>query len=200
MKFLFAVCVNACVAVSALAVSHAALAQAAANEKEKSKDLSVKLYGESTAPAAAKEAVKETAKEGVKDAPKETAKAAESEGGTTIIRCVDRGRVTFTNGKCETGQAQTGGVQRSAPAQNQITRSTTGQAPKPLAALPPLYETVQATSGTAGYELREQCGKLNSQLARLDAQAQLALPKPEPEANRKRREDIERKKFSLRCP
>jgi hypothetical protein len=196
MKFLFAVCVNACVAVSALAVSHAALAQAAANEKEKSKDLSVKLYGESTAPAAAKDA----AKEGVKDAPKETAKAAESEGGTTIIRCVDRGRVTFTNGKCETGQAQTGGVQRSAPAQNQITRSTTGQAPKPLAALPPLYETVQATSGTAGYELREQCGKLNSQLARLDAQAQLALPKPEPEANRKRREDIERKKFSLRCP
>lgn len=152
--------------------------------KDAGKDLSVKLYSEATPVPAAK-------------AP---AKAAEAEAASTnIVRCVDKGRVTFTNGKCETGQAQATAVQRGAPAQNQITRSAAGQPPKPLAALPPLYDTVQATSSTAGYELREQCAKLDNQLARLDAQAALALPKPEPEANRKRREDIERKKFSLRC-
>jgi hypothetical protein len=152
--------------------------------KDVGKDLSVKLYSETPPVPAAKAPVK----------------AAEAEpGDTNIVRCVDKGRVTFTNGKCETGQAQATAVRRSAPAENQITRSAAGQPPKPLAALPPLYETVQATSGTAGYELREQCAKLDSQLARLDAQAALALPKPEPETNRKRREDIERKKFSLRC-
>ncbi|MFM2399960.1 MAG: hypothetical protein RL341_2117, partial [Pseudomonadota bacterium] len=84
---------------------------------------------------------------------------------------------------------------------NQLTRSgASGTQPKPLAALPPLYETVQANNATAGYELREQCAKLDGQLGRLDAQAQLALPKAEPEANRKKREELQRKRHSLRCP
>jgi hypothetical protein len=151
-----------------------------------SKDLSATLYEQAKpSPATAKAAVK----------------TGDEAGSSAIIRCVANGRVTFTNTKCETGQTATGAIAtRKAPAENQLTRSTGPASPKPLAALPPLYDTVQPNNSTAGYELREQCAKLNGQLARLDSQAQLALPKPEPEANRKKREDIERKKFSLRCP
>jgi hypothetical protein len=160
--------------------------QCAFAQSAQGNDLSVKLYGESA-----------------KTDKKVEAPAKEPEQGasSTIIRCVNNGRVTFTNSKCESGAAQAAPVRRAEPAANQLTRSgTSGAAPKPLAALPPLYETVQATSGTAGYELREQCAKLDSQLGRLDSQAQLALPKAEPEANRKKREELQRKRHALRCP
>jgi hypothetical protein len=148
------------------------------------KDLSIKLYDEAKPP---------TAK------PATKAQVDEGGGSSAIIRCTDKGRVTFTNTKCEGGQTAGAAIKSKVPAENQLTRSSTAAAPKPLAALPPLHDTVQATNNTAGYELREQCNTLNGQLARLDSQAQLALPKPEPEASRKKRAEIERKKFSLRC-
>jgi hypothetical protein len=181
-------CVYAVFSVAALCVSVHASAAA------QTSDLTVKLYGDGAK-------AEKAAEKGSEKKPADTAPKQEADAGTsTIIRCVDKGRVTFTNGKCESGTAQATAVRRAEPATNQVTRSSTsGAPPKPLAALPPLYETVQATSDTAGYELREQCAKIDSQLGRLDAQAQLALPKAEPEANRKKREELQRKRHSLRC-
>jgi hypothetical protein len=175
--------------VAMVAVVSAALgADSAAAQSSKGNDLSVKLYGEN-AKAEKKEKAEAPAKE-----------AEEPPASNTIIRCVNNGRVTFTNTKCEGGAAQAAAVRGAQPPSNQLTRSgASGATPKPLAALTPLYETVQASSGTAGYELREQCDKIDSQLSRLDAQAQLALPKAEPETNRKKREELLRKRHALRC-
>jgi hypothetical protein len=124
--------------------------------------------------------------------------ASEAPGNTTIIRCEINGKVTLTDGKCEGGNARVMESGKALPPVNQIKR-TGPAAPRPMAALPPLSDSIQVQGETSQVIKQDQCAIIDKQLSGLDAQATLALPLPESEPNRKRRDELQRKRFAMRC-